>query len=144
MRKLIVLLLVVVLSVVGFFAGRFAAPLLARRHYAVRLADRLRLEAENSDLEPTLESNAFRATGKRPEELYAEADHVLHSFAIGGPILGVWCGLVLSLIVFGLHRERRREIWEIDYDHCVACGRCFRSCPRERLRLKEIGEEGNP
>ena len=137
MRKYIVLLAVVVLPVAGGFAGVPAGPVLARAHYVVRLADQIRLEADRPDVERTLESSAFRAQGGRRKDLYAAAADLERRFVIGGAALGAWCGLVFALAVFGLNRTRRREIYEINYDLCLACARCFRACPRERLRRKE-------
>ncbi|HUW57889.1 MAG TPA: hypothetical protein VMZ92_14710 [Planctomycetota bacterium] len=132
MRKYIVLLAVVLLPVAGAFAGRLAGPVLARTHYTVYLADRIRLETADPTLERTLESTAFRTQGGRRDDLYAAASAVERRFVIGGSALGVWCGLVFALAVFGFNRTRRREIYEINYDACLACARCFRTCPRER------------
>ena len=140
MRKSIVLLLVMLLPVVGGGLGRAAAPVLARTHYVVRLADQIRLEAGDNTVERTLESDAFRAQAGKPKELYAEAAAVEKRFALGGVILGVYCGLVFAFVIFGLHRTRRREIYEINYDACLACTRCFRACPREKARLEELRE----
>jgi len=138
MRKYVAILMVFVLPVAGGFLGRFAAPLFARVHYVVRLADRVRLEQSKPDVGSTLESDAFRASARKAEELFAEAAAIENRFAFGSVVFGAWCGLVFALNVFGLNRSRRREIYEIDYAFCVSCGRCFMSCPRERLRLKEL------
>ena len=140
MRKYIVLLLVLLLPVVGGFLGRFSAPVLARTHYVVALADQIRREAEDDTVERTLESDAFRAQAGKPDELYAEAAAVEKRFALGGVIFGVWCGLVFAFTIFGLNRTRRREIYEISYDACLACARCFAACPREKARRKELQE----
>jgi len=138
MRKAVVLLLIVVLPVLGALAGKRAAPVFARAHYAVHLADQVRLEAADSDVETTLESDAFRAQGREREDLFAEAAAVEREFVLGTTVFGAWCGLVFALRILGLNRTRRREIYEINYDSCLSCGRCFLSCPRERLRLDEL------
>jgi ferredoxin len=145
MRKYVALLMVFVLPAAGGVLGRFAAPLFARVHYTVRLADRVRLEQTISDAGSTLESDAFRASGRKTEDLFADAAGIESRFALGGVLFGAWCGFVFALNVFGLNRSRRREIYEINYALCVSCGRCFMSCPRERLRLKELKEKsGHP
>lgn len=137
MRKLVVILLMPVLPVLGGVGGHFSAPLLSKMHYVVRLADQVRLEEADAAVAPTLESDAFRATGREPEALYADAGDIEEQFALGAVIFGVWCGGVIALRLFGLNRTRRRVIYEINYDTCLACGRCFLSCPRERQRLEE-------
>ena len=65
----------------------------------------------------------------------AEATRIQERFVVGGALLGMWAGGVFALRLLRLFRTRRRTIYEIDYDACVACGRCFLSCPRERARL---------
>jgi NAD-dependent dihydropyrimidine dehydrogenase PreA subunit len=142
MRKYIVLVLTLVLPIAGAVAGGLAGPLFARTHYVVRLADRVRLEETDESAGTTLESDAFRASGRKSEDLYAEGGAVERRFTLGSTILGLWCGLVFASSVFGINRTTRREIYEIDYDTCVACGRCFTSCPREQLRLKQLKEPG--
>jgi NosR/NirI family transcriptional regulator, nitrous oxide reductase regulator len=144
MRKTVTLIMVIVLPVAGGFLGRFASPELARVHYTVRLAERVRLEQTTTEAGSTLESDAFRASGEKAEDLFAEAAAIRKQFALGSVILGAWCGLAFALNVFGLNRSRRREIYEVNYDICVSCGRCFMSCPRERLRLKQIQEKDLP
>ena len=144
MRKYVTLVMVLVLPVAGGLVGRFAAPELARVHYTVRLADRVRLERTTSEAGSTLESDAFRASGEKAEDLFAEAAAIEKKFALGSVLFGAWCGLAFALNVFGLNRSRRREIYEINYETCVSCGRCFMSCPRERLRRKELQEKNAP
>ena len=141
MRKYVVLAMVVVLPVVGGFAGGVAGPVLARRHYLVSLADQMRLEGEDPTVERTLESTAFRAQGGRREELYASASAVERRFVVGGTALGVWCGLVFAFAVFGFNRTRPREIYEINYDACLVCTRCFSACPRERAPREPLPSE---
>jgi ferredoxin len=144
MRKYVTLIMVIVLPVAGGFVGRFAAPELARVYYTVRLAERVRFEKTTSEAGSTLESDAFRASGAKAEDLFAEAAAIEKKFALGSVLFGAWCGLAFALNFFGLNRSRRREIYEINYDLCVSCGRCFMSCPRERLRLKELQEKHLP
>lgn len=140
MRKPAALLLIVLLPAAGAVAGWFAAPIFARAHYMVRQADQVRLEAEAPDTPRTLETDAFRAHGTTPEDLYAQAAAVERRFRIGAPILGAFAGLVFALLNVGLNAERRREIYEIDYSACVACGRCFSWCPIEQRRRKRDAE----
>jgi NAD-dependent dihydropyrimidine dehydrogenase PreA subunit len=137
MRKTIVLALVIVLPIVGAFAGWFSAPTLARTHYSVQLADAVRAELAQPERPDSDEYESFVKQRAHADEVYAEADAIVATFRIGGIILGVWTGLVFSIAIFGFHRTRKRTIYEIDYEMCVACTRCFLSCPRERARRAE-------
>jgi hypothetical protein len=68
MRKYVTLIMVIALPAAGGFLGWFAAPELARVHYTVRLAERVRLEQTTSEAGSTLESAAFRASGEKAAE----------------------------------------------------------------------------
>ena len=53
---------------------------------------------------------------------------------IGG-WLGAWVGLVLSVKLVQLSIRRRRTDYHPQQTGCVSCGRCFKSCPVELVRL---------
>jgi NAD-dependent dihydropyrimidine dehydrogenase PreA subunit len=127
--------LVLALVVIGPLAGWWAGPSLARAHRTVQLAARIRLEDSEGLDGRTLEGEAFRATGRPPEELFAEAVRIERQFALGTSLLGLWCAAVVGLKLLCSSRTPRRKIYDIDPAQCVACGRCFLSCPRERLKL---------
>jgi ferredoxin len=57
----------------------------------------------------------------------------------GAWLLGGFLGLVIGLKLIRLSVYRRRVDYEADPALCVACGRCFDYCPRERLRRKSRG-----
>ena len=71
MRKYAALILIVLLPAAGALLGWWAAPLFARAHYLVRQADQVRLEAADPAAPRTLESDAFRLHGTKPEDLFA-------------------------------------------------------------------------
>jgi NAD-dependent dihydropyrimidine dehydrogenase PreA subunit len=142
MRKAIVIAAMVLLPVLGGLAGRFAAPALARTHDTVRTAHLVRKTPETPTLAQQDRIDAFARGRRTRAELFAQADAVERRFDTGATILGVWCGLVLGFAVFGLHRTRRRELYEIDDASCVSCARCFRACPNERRR--RAGTEPDP
>jgi NAD-dependent dihydropyrimidine dehydrogenase PreA subunit len=135
MSKVIVLILMPLLVVFGGLIGLLAGPAASRTHHTVRQAQQVMWEEGDATVEPTLESDAFRASGKELGALHAEATRIQKRFVVGGALLGMWAGGVFALRLLRLSRTRRRTIYEIDYDACVACGRCFLSCPRERARL---------
>ncbi len=140
MNRRLLIIVVLSLPVVCGVAGYFAGPFLAQASDTVKLAERISEEDSAGLTERTLESEAFRATGQPAGELYAEARGVERRFTVGGMFLGLWCGLVVSVRLLWVARVPAQEIYDVDPAACVACGRCFMSCPRERLRLKEMGK----
>ena len=132
------ILLVVVLVALGGFFGRLAGPALSRTHYLVQVAERLHLEESQGLEEETLQTTAFRNLGLPAEQLYADARDVREKFVLAATLFGIWCGLVAALKMHAILAEGRRDIFEPDPAHCVACSRCYLSCPIERTRLKKL------
>jgi len=139
-RLIKLLVLVPVLVVLGGGLGYVARPMLARMHATVRLAERVFLEESAQVEDRTDASEAFRATGQTVEALYAEATGLRARFGLGGAGLGAFLGLVISLKLIGVSVKRQHSEYEAERAGCVACARCYRSCPRERLRLKQANE----
>ena len=135
--RLLILLLPVIVLVAGWLGHR-AAPALARSNATVRLADRIRLEDAGLVRDATDESTAFRSTGRRAETLYALADAKAGQFALGGTLLGAAMGLLCGLTLIRTHICFRRDEYEAHRAGCIACGRCFASCPREHLRRQQL------
>ncbi len=136
MTKRLPLVVVLALLAAGPLGGWWAGPSLARVHRTVQLAARIWRQDSEGLEERTLESEAFRATGRPREELFAKAARIERQFALGTAVLGLWCAVVIGLKLLSSSRTPHREIYDIDHTQCVVCGRCFLSCPRERLRLK--------
>jgi len=132
---LILLLPVLVLS--AAWAVSTASDSMSRTHATVRLADRINLEESGKVKETTDASSAFWATGREVKELYAEASNIQAAIKTGSWLLGGFLGLVIALKLI-VHSVRRTRIdYEADKAGCLACGRCFKYCPREHVRLKE-------
>ncbi len=112
----------------------WSAPL-SRLDPTVRLAEQVRLEELGEVEETTDASDAFRNTGRSPYQLYREAVQLRQRYSRLGGWLGAWIGLVLSLKLVQLSLRRRREEYHPDQSGCVSCGRCFKSCPVELVRL---------
>ncbi len=125
-------------AVIGALLGWRAGAFFARENFTVQLAARIAFEDASGTSERTLESEAFRGTERPTTELYAEAAEIERRFRIGSGLLGAFCGLALGFQLLGQTRIPRSRIYFIDQDYCVSCARCFLSCPRERLRLKEL------
>jgi len=62
------------------------------------------------------------------------------AYRIAGTLLGAFLGVVLLAKLMARNHPANRDEYEATAAECVACGRCFDSCPRERFRRGEIGE----
>jgi NAD-dependent dihydropyrimidine dehydrogenase PreA subunit len=135
LRRLVILLLPVVLTALGYFAG----PAMSRMNATVALADQVLADTSAGDEERSNELQAFYATGQSRDDLVAEARRIEERFRFGAALFGFWCGLVAAIQIAAAGRVWRRTVYEIDQGTCVACGRCFMSCPKEHARLKKLG-----
>ncbi len=149
-RLAAMLVLLPVLVGVGLLVGRGVGGPLSRLHRTVRLAGYVR-QAELRPPEETPEQTpeeatgpvkerndaveAFRNTGRPPQELYMEAGELIERFRLAGGWLGAWVGLVFGVKLVHLSIRRRRTDYEPDRANCVSCGRCYWYCPHEQLRL---------
>ena len=135
-RLALFLVLLPVLIAGGAWGGHKLKAPLARMHPTVRTAERVYLE-ETGQIEGTDDvSDAFRATGRASSDLYREALMLRDRFALGGALLGGFLGFVVGGKLIALSVRRRRTDYEADPAGCLACGRCYRYCPKEHERLK--------
>ncbi len=139
-RRLAWLCLAAPLLMAGF-AGLFAGlgPNLARLHADVRLSDHFVLEQAGL-AEPTVDSIAFRSGTRAIDDLHAAARQRSAALRRGGLWAGAFVGLVLACRLIGASRRRRRTGFEPDAGRCLSCGRCFRYCPQEQVRLHPLPE----
>jgi len=142
-RLAFLILLVPVLVLLGGWIVSSLRTVTSRMDATVRLAERIYLE-DSGGIKPafggagtTDASLAFRATGKEAKELYQEASKIRARFGRGGWLLGGFVGLVIALKLIGVSVWRQRTDYEADRASCLACGRCFQYCPKERVRLKK-------
>jgi len=146
--KVLIALAALLLPLLLAAAGYLAGPALARLNYTVELAHELAVAPDSAQLASTEprqmalnaeavdRARAFQTAGGSLPELNAAAANIVRNFRIGGALLGAWCGLVAALRLLAMRRRVRRLEHDIDHALCVACGRCFLSCPREHVRLK--------
>lgn len=130
-RLTLMLALVPVMIAAGGYLGHLSAPALSKVHPNVRLADRLWLEEQGVVQGYTEQTEAFDIQGRPSMEAYAEAAKIRGQFDIGTVILGGWIGLVLGVRLVSSSIRRRRTEYSIDQAKCVACGRCYGSCPQD-------------
>lgn len=137
------LVLLPFLVFLGSRAGNALAPLVARTHPTVALAERVFAE-ENQALEDTTDaSQVFRSSGETIASLYEHAGALRARIEKGGWFFGGFLGLILGgkLILLSL-RPRQRD-YEAERAGCISCGRCFNFCPKEQeYRLRKIQETG--
>lgn len=131
----IALLPVIVAGFAG--VGWLARNALSRADFTVRQAERVWLEENKLVQGETNESKAFRDQGRTPAELYADARTIQRKYAIGAPILGAYMGLVVGIKLIALIVRRQRSGYTTDPGGCVACARCYVSCPVEREHKEE-------
>ncbi len=128
-----------VLIIIGGLMGIFIGKPISRANPTVGLAQRVYLEETGVEKEMTEPSDAFRRTGRQPEELYQDAAKINKQFTIGAGIIGGFLGLVFGLKLIQLSVRRVRTDYEADRISCVSCGRCFKYCPvgRKAGQLRE-------
>ncbi|MCB1126248.1 MAG: 4Fe-4S binding protein, partial [Verrucomicrobiae bacterium] len=92
----------------------------------------------------TPESLALERAAKNPDTLRTDALAVRQRFVTGGWWFGAWVGLVIGVRLIVLSLRPSRTDFEPDRSACVACGRCYTSCPNERVRLGLLPPEAIP
>jgi len=134
-RRLVgLLILLPILIGLGAWMGNSLAPLTARTHTTVALAERIWLEEDGQAAGTTDASEFFRASGESIPSLYGRAAGIRTRFGKGGWFFGGFLGLVLGgkLVLLGLRRP------QVDYEAeragCVSCARCYQYCPKENER----------
>lgn len=109
----------------------------SRVHPAVELAERFVAQKPTS-IPPgtqTAEALSLMRAQQNPRQLLAAAIEIRQRFVLGGWLFGLWVGLVIGARLISLSVRRRRTDYEPDRAACLACARCFVSCPNERVRL---------
>jgi len=137
-RLLILLLLLPVLILGSGFLGSRLNLSLSRLNRTVLLADQVMIEDRGLVGETTLDSRIFRETGKPKAELFQQALSIREQFRGGGFIFGGFLGLVFSIKLIELSIRRKRKTCEPDRASCISCGRCFKCCPKEQARRREL------
>ena len=131
---LLFILLPIIVAGSGWMVSRLHIPL-SRQHFTVSLAEKIQLENSGRRTETTDETNAFRASGKTEEELFAEARIIQHKFRNGGWLLGGFLGVMFCMKLISLTILKRQVEYTADFGTCFSCARCFSYCPVEQVRL---------
>lgn len=121
--------------------GYLARGPMARMDREVRLAERIWWINERAAVDKRDPIWAFYATGEPVEQLYERANRIRAKFAVGSALFGAWMGLVVGGKLIGLVIRRQRNGYSTDPGGCVACARCYQSCPVEVEKTKQQAEQ---
>ncbi|HOL31285.1 MAG TPA: 4Fe-4S binding protein [Anaerohalosphaeraceae bacterium] len=135
-RLLLLMALLPVLTAAGAALGYALHSKMAMSHPVVRLAYLTGLEQKGLLKELPEEIKAFHAAGQSSEVLCRQADAKQRQFAVGGALAGGGMGLIAGGMLIAGSIFWKRTDYQANRGSCLACGRCFNSCPRHRLRLK--------
>ena len=125
------LLMTPALIALGSFVGHQMAIPMARANRTVWLAEQVLVEKANPNLKPSVETEAFRATGTTSEKLIDDARKIRARLRVGGASLGAFIALVFGLKLIGISTDRRRIDYEINKANCFSCARCCSYCPND-------------
>jgi NosR/NirI family transcriptional regulator, nitrous oxide reductase regulator len=133
--SLAILLLPILLLGGGWFGAKLGSPA-ARLNPTVTLAERY-LTEKKSPVPLGVQTAAALSLSRAdqdPKGLLTRAVEIRGRFQRAGQWFGVWLGLVLGVKLIFLSLRQRRTDYEPDRGGCLACARCFASCPNERMR----------
>ena len=140
------LLLLPFVIAAGALVGSRLGPAAAQMHPTVALAElhlaNLKTPANYPPMTP--EALSLERAAADPEALLASAKTLRQQFFLAAWLFGGWAGLVIGLKLISLSLRVTRTDFEPDRGACVACARCFLSCPNERTRLGLPPEPGTP
>ena len=126
-----------VLVLAGAWLGNRFSDSASRLNPQVALADfylQQQSTAARTNL-TTVEDLALSRAQRESAELLPEAVAARRRFTLAGSLFGVWLALVVLVKQLGFSFWRKRTDYEPDRAGCLACARCFLSCPQERVRL---------
>lgn len=137
------LILLPFLIALGSWAGKGMAPLAARTHPTIALAERIWMEENQQANGTTDASQVFRSSGETINELYKHAAVIRSGFEKGGWYFGGFLGLILGGKLILLTLRPRQKDYEAERAGCVSCGRCYKYCPKEQeYRVEKLEETG--
>lgn len=126
---LVAMLLLLPVLTTGLAAlGYASGPTLARLHRDDRLARELTAKVQSDT------TKAFADTGVDPQTLYAHVTDVRHRMSVGGAAAGAFLGLIIGTRLVAYAMRRRQTEYTADRGACLACARCFNTCPVELKR----------
>jgi ferredoxin len=102
----------------------------ARVNFKVRLAEEMmNVTADPDAVTMPDEVTAFQSNETPVEQLYKEAQLIIHKFHTGSWIIGGFIGLVFGLTLARLVIYRYRNDYQTNKAECFSCARCVPYCP---------------
>ena len=138
-RTLIALIVGAAAIILGGLGGYEGRGLWSRLDRTVQLAQTVQAAegghafAANAD-----QLTAWQKTGESAADLYARAALVPQRLGLGAAIAGAWLGSVIAFRLLKWGRGLPRAIYDADASTCLACARCFASCPVELERTGKL------
>lgn len=135
-KKLIIYCMItpLLIAICGWTVSKYHEDF-AGVNFKVRLAKELMMndtKAETAVI-PT-EVTTFKSSGKPLENLYKEANAIVHRFYIGSWIIGGLIGLVFGLVLARLTIFKYRDEYLVNKGSCLSCARCLEYCPVEATK----------
>lgn len=135
-RTILLASIVAMPALVALFAllGRLAGPTLSGLDFNVKLAGLVAMEQRDGNLRQGDETKKFWDSGASPEELAIKAQDIRRRFTVGSMVFGAWVGAVIGMSFLTASIRRFRSGYTADAGTCVACARCYQTCPVEHAR----------
>jgi polyferredoxin len=137
-RLAVSIALVPALLAAGGAGGKALEGLFVRLSPDVVLAETVAGENAAGEKNTGEESRLFRESGVTEEELITRAARIKGVLGPGSILFGVFMGLVIALKIIGLAIPPVNGSYVPDRAACLSCARCFKACPEEHVRLKQI------
>lgn len=134
----LLVLLPVLIAGGAWLGGQLAVPV-SKLNPTVDLAERYIAEQKNPADHGVMTPDALslERAAHNPEAILNAATALRQRFWLACVVFGGWVGLVISVKLISLSLPTMRTDFEPDRGACLACARCFRSCPQELVRLGE-------
>ena len=131
------LLLLLALVCGGVWLGRRLSDTASLLHPTVALANRFVRDGgvPTPYTGPSsAEQLAIERARQAPDDLLIQAAAIRTKFKPATTIFGGWVGLIVGLKLISLSVRRKQTDYEPDAGACLACARCFETCPNELAR----------
>lgn len=134
----LLVLLPVLIAGGAWLGGQLAVPV-SKLNPTVDLAERYIAEQKNPMNHGVMTPDALslERAAHNPEAILNAATDLRQRFWLACVVFGGWVGLVIGVKLISLSLPTMRTDFEPDRGACLACARCFRSCPQELVRLGE-------
>jgi polyferredoxin len=135
-RQVLVASIVAVPALMLAFAvlGYFTSTAMAKLDWRVRLSQALSIEERTGERGTSDETANFWKSGEPAQKAHDQAVLLQRKFRIGTSAFGAWSGLVIGVGLVGATVRKHRVGWTADAGTCVACARCYNTCPVEHAR----------